>query len=71
MKALGIGIGFEVKRLNFQLKESLTEEVEAVISTALQVDSRPVQDWCFQETLVDDHCIAVAMVAPPESEVMS
>jgi len=69
VKALGVGLGFEVKRLNFSLIEALTVESPTVSSSILQVDNKPVTDWFFQECLHDNHCIAVAMVSPANSPV--
>ncbi|XP_052795486.1 L-aminoadipate-semialdehyde dehydrogenase-phosphopantetheinyl transferase-like [Mya arenaria] len=60
VKALGVGIGFEVKRLNFDLHDPLTEEGKMVTSTTLHVDGEGTRGWGFQETLLEGHCIAVA-----------
>lgn len=66
VKALGIGIGFEVQRLNFQLYTPL-EDTHPVCNTTLRVDSAEATDWTFQETSLDNHCIAVALhhTTPP------
>lgn len=61
MKALGIGIGFEVKRLNFHICHDLIANNETVSTTTLEVDGQCSEDWTFEETLLDDHCIAVAL----------
>lgn len=61
MKALGIGIGFEVKRLNFQICQHLTANNGTISTTTLEVDGQSAEDWTFEETLLDNHCIAVAL----------
>ena len=61
VKALGIGIGFEVKRLDFTLKTNLPTDCDPVTTTTLQVDGKPADNWVFQESFRDNHCIAVAI----------
>ena len=61
MKALGTGIGFEVERLNFDLKNKGHSDLDVVTTTTLKVDGVPANDWTFQELLIEDHCIAVAV----------
>ena len=61
VKALGTGIGFEVERLNFDLKNKGLSDYDGVTTTTLKVDGSPAKDWTFQELLIEDHCIAVAV----------
>ena len=61
VKALGIGIGFEVKRLDFNLKSKLPTDCDPITTTTLRVDGNPAANWVFQESFRDDHCIAVAV----------
>ena len=61
MKALGIGIGFEVKRLDFNLKSKLPTNCDPITTTTLRVDGNPADNWVFQESFRHDHCIAVAV----------
>ena len=61
MKALGTGIGFEVQRLNFDLKTKLLSDCDMITTTTLKVDGSPASDWVFQEAFREDHCIAVAV----------
>ncbi|KAH3842146.1 L-aminoadipate-semialdehyde dehydrogenase-phosphopantetheinyl transferase-like [Dreissena polymorpha] len=60
VKTLGVGIGFEVKRLSFTLRDSLTADGGNVHSTVLAVDGSPALGWEFSETMIEDHCVAVA-----------
>lgn len=61
VKALGTGIGFEVQRLNFDLKTKLLSDCDMITTTTLKVDGSPASDWVFQEAFREDHCIAVAV----------
>lgn len=61
VKALGIGIGFEVKRLNFKLAGSLPSEGSILTSTMLEIDDEYLEDWKFEESLIENHCVAVAL----------
>ncbi|KAL4229966.1 hypothetical protein ACF0H5_010355 [Mactra antiquata] len=61
VKLLGIGIGFEVIRLNFNLIDKLTEDGQTSCMTTLKVDDIPVNDWIFEEMLMDHHWITVAL----------
>ncbi|PVD34170.1 hypothetical protein C0Q70_05433 [Pomacea canaliculata] len=66
VKALGVGIGFEVSRLTFDISaEDLTPGV-VTVSTTLSVDGVPADDWTFEETMLEDHCVAVA--TKPETD---
>lgn len=60
VKALGTGIGFEVGRLNFYLKKDVSE-MDLVSNTSVEIDGSVVQDWTFHETMIEDHCVAVAI----------
>lgn len=61
VKALGIGIGFTLQRLDFHV----TSEVlvgRTVCDTQVYVDGTLQQDWRFEETMLDDkHGVAVAL----------
>lgn len=59
VKALGAGIGFEVSRLNFSTVSNLQAN-QLTRTTTLRVDGDHVGDWLFEETMLEDHCVAVA-----------
>ena len=61
VKALGIGIGFEVKRLNFMIKTKDLKACTQANNTELKVDDKHLNDWTFEEEVLDNHCIAVAV----------
>lgn len=60
MKALGIGIGFEISRLSFMLNSTSMPKSGPVVDTTLKVDGMEEKDWIFEEHLLANHCIAVA-----------
>lgn len=61
VKALGIGIGFEISRLNFDIPTKEMSETEVISNTTVRVDGKLDQHWTFEEQLLTDHCIAVAI----------
>ena len=67
VKALGVGIGFEVQRLNFTLSNRLCSDDNVISTTKLAVDNQSMEEWRFEEFLLDNHCIAVAI----ESTIVS
>ena len=60
MKALGTGIGFEVSRLDFDTAGRDLSTNQITRSTTLEVDGAPAPEWQFEETMLEDHCVAVA-----------
>ena len=60
MKALGTGIGFEVSRLDFDTAGRDLSTNHITRSTTLAVDGAPAPEWQFEETMLEDHCVAVA-----------
>ncbi|GFO09143.1 L-aminoadipate-semialdehyde dehydrogenase-phosphopantetheinyl transferase [Plakobranchus ocellatus] len=61
VKALGIGIGFEVSRLNFNFHCRDISEGQVVTDTTVDIDEDPAPEWSFEESFLDGHCIAVAV----------
>jgi len=60
VKALGVGITIDLKKMDFQTNSSLSEDC-ITTDTNLYIDAIR-QDWLFEETLLDSrHCIAVAI----------
>ena len=61
MKALGIGIGFTLHRLDFHVNSDVPIG-RTVCDTKVYVDGSLQQDWRFEETMLDDkHGVAVAL----------
>ncbi|KAI8798271.1 L-aminoadipate-semialdehyde dehydrogenase-phosphopantetheinyl transferase [Biomphalaria glabrata] len=61
VKTLGTGIGFDVSRLNFQLKTAEVRDSLMVRDTQVEIDDEPALEWHFEETMLEDHCVAVAI----------
>ena len=63
VKALGVGIGFELKRVEFHLGcGGGLRAGEITRDTQVYVDGALEDDWLFQETMLDQiHCVAVAV----------
>lgn len=69
VKALGVGIGFEVGRLHFHIKENLSAS-HPTSSSTVSVDDVPENGWTFEEMMLDDfHCVAVATRQESDSQV--
>ncbi|KAH9495207.1 hypothetical protein Btru_015641 [Bulinus truncatus] len=61
VKTSGTGIGFEVSRLNFKLKTPEMTGNQVIRNTEVEIDNDPAPEWHFEETLLDDHCVVVAV----------
>ena len=61
MKALGIGIGFNLQRIDFHIYSEISENL-ITQDTQVLIDGELQADWLFQETMLDGrHCVAVAL----------
>ncbi|XP_074650723.1 L-aminoadipate-semialdehyde dehydrogenase-phosphopantetheinyl transferase-like isoform X2 [Tubulanus polymorphus] len=62
VKALGVGIGFELQKINFLIRTSELNTEFVVRDTQVMVNGILETDWIFEETMLDDcHCVAVAI----------
>ena len=62
VKAEGVGIGFELTRIKFECPTLLINSSQIITNTNVYVDDKLLDDWKFEETLLDeDHCVAVAL----------
>jgi len=61
VKALGTGIGFEVQRLNFHFGQPELNPDAICTGTTVHIDGKPAPEWIFEETLLKNHCVAVAV----------
>ena len=71
VKALGIGIGFEVGRLDFHVQTVDLSASETVLNTTVHIDGQLSQEWMFEEAMLEDHCVVVAVKSTPEQQVCS
>ncbi|CAG5123817.1 unnamed protein product [Candidula unifasciata] len=67
VKAMGTGIGFEVNRLNFLFRTPELQLGHMVCDTVVEIDDEPAPEWRLQETMLEDHCVAVAVNVDPGS----
>nr|CAG4640603.1 EOG090X00DN [Eulimnadia texana] len=66
VKATGTGIGFDLQRIDFEVRETLTSD--GVTSTKVKVDGQLEERWHFEEFLLDEsHCVAVASTYTTDS----
>uniref|UniRef100_A0A0B7AFW6 L-aminoadipate-semialdehyde dehydrogenase-phosphopantetheinyl transferase n=1 Tax=Arion vulgaris TaxID=1028688 RepID=A0A0B7AFW6_9EUPU len=61
VKAMGTGIGFQVNRLNFIFKTPELHSDKMTRDTSMEIDEEPAPEWKFQETMLEDHIVAVAV----------
>ena len=61
VKAIGVGLGLDLQRLEFHTKES-NRGADVVCTTQLFKDGNLQPDWMFEESYIDDnHCVVVAL----------
>lgn len=61
VKALGVGIGFELQRVSFQLNTRELATNMITLDTQVKIDGILDNQWQFEETLLDpSHSVAVA-----------
>lgn len=62
VKAVGIGLGMDLQRINFRICDELRLGQE-LTSTSVEVDGHLDAKWTFHECLLDStHCVAIASV---------
>lgn len=62
VKAEGVGLSIDLQRLNFVCNTPWLREDSIVTDTVLFVDEGPLDDWRFEETLLDEkHCVCTAV----------
>ena len=64
VKAIGDGITYPLRNLDFHTKSNIFKipknEDAPLCDTKLLLNGIPKNSWTFEETILDDHCIAVA-----------
>lgn len=62
MKALGVGIGFSLQRLSFQINTKDLQPGVVITDTTVNVDGSLDPTWRFEESLLgENHVVAVAL----------
>jgi phosphopantetheine--protein transferase-like protein len=63
VKAEGIGISYNLKRISFNCKTPELKVTEITRDTVVTVDGKQLNDWIFEECLIDNnHCVSVASI---------
>lgn len=62
VKGTGTGIAVDLQQVSFKIKTSDLRIGSVVTDTELYVNGDHLEDWSFEESLLDeDHCVAVAL----------
>ncbi|PNF14524.1 L-aminoadipate-semialdehyde dehydrogenase-phosphopantetheinyl transferase [Cryptotermes secundus] len=62
VKATGTGITVDLQKISFRIRTDNLEVGEVVTDTELYLNGTRLEDWKFEETLLDEsHCVAVAL----------
>ncbi|XP_010727324.1 L-aminoadipate-semialdehyde dehydrogenase-phosphopantetheinyl transferase isoform X2 [Meleagris gallopavo] len=62
LKAIGVGIGFNLQRIEFNVSPLQMEVGKVYNETQMLLDGEKEEEWTFEETRIDDyHHIAVAL----------
>ncbi|XP_015707709.1 L-aminoadipate-semialdehyde dehydrogenase-phosphopantetheinyl transferase [Coturnix japonica] len=65
LKAIGVGIGFNLQRIEFNVSPLQMEIGKVYNETQMLLDGEKEEEWTFEETRLDDyHHIAVALGKP-------
>ncbi|XP_059820293.1 L-aminoadipate-semialdehyde dehydrogenase-phosphopantetheinyl transferase [Hypanus sabinus] len=62
IKAIGVGVAFDLQRIEFHVSPLHLEEGQIYKETVMFLDGEQEEDWVFEETMLDDHHhVAVAL----------
>lgn len=65
VKNVGTGITVDLQKIDFRIKSSELSTSDVTTDTTLQVNDLPLNDWIFEESLIDsEHCVAVSIQNP-------
>ncbi|XP_031510739.1 peroxiredoxin-like 2C [Papio anubis] len=68
IKAIGVGLGFELQRLEFDLSPLNLDIGQVYKETRLFLDGEEEKEWAFEESKIDEHhFVAVALRKPDGS----
>jgi 4'-phosphopantetheinyl transferase len=66
VKNVGTGITVDLQKIDFRIKSPELSTNDVVTDTTLKVDDLPMNDWTFEESLIDsEHCVAVSLQHSP------
>ncbi|XP_078258631.1 L-aminoadipate-semialdehyde dehydrogenase-phosphopantetheinyl transferase [Rhinoraja longicauda] len=62
IKAVGVGVGFDLQRIEFHVSPLHLQEGHVQKETIMFLDGEQEENWAFEETMLDDrHHVAVAL----------
>lgn len=62
VKSIGIGVTMNLQRIDFTVNTDCLTPSQIALDTRLCVDAVNMNDWIFEESLLDeDHCVAVSV----------
>lgn len=61
VKNVGVGICMDLQKIDFMIKAKKLSKNHTVTDTAVQVNGKLLTNWIFEESLIDEHCVAVAV----------
>lgn len=65
VKNIGVGITIDLQSIDFQLSTEQLLKNKIIRDTVVSIDGEPLNNWVFEESLLDDdHCVAVAVQKP-------
>ncbi|XP_043928536.1 L-aminoadipate-semialdehyde dehydrogenase-phosphopantetheinyl transferase isoform X2 [Protopterus annectens] len=68
IKAVGVGVGFNLQRIEFHVSPLRINTEQVCKETAMFLDGEHEEEWAFEETKLDnDHHVAVALGKPTGS----
>ncbi|EPQ06900.1 L-aminoadipate-semialdehyde dehydrogenase-phosphopantetheinyl transferase [Myotis brandtii] len=68
IKAIGVGLGFELQRLEFDMSPLNLDLGQVYKETRLFLDGKEEKEWAFEESKIDEHhFVAVALRKPDGS----
>jgi 4'-phosphopantetheinyl transferase len=63
VKAEGIGISFNLKRISFHCLTPALKVGQITCDSVISVDNKQLNEWLFEESLIDNnHCVSVASI---------
>uniref|UniRef100_A0A182XZ17 L-aminoadipate-semialdehyde dehydrogenase-phosphopantetheinyl transferase n=1 Tax=Anopheles stephensi TaxID=30069 RepID=A0A182XZ17_ANOST len=72
VKNVGVGITVDLRKISFRIQTEVLARDRVVSDTTLRVNSEPMANWRFEESLIDrDHCVAVSLENVPAEDDLS
>ncbi|EDL09331.1 aminoadipate-semialdehyde dehydrogenase-phosphopantetheinyl transferase, isoform CRA_a, partial [Mus musculus] len=66
IKAIGVGLGFEMQRLEFDVSPLNMDIGQVYKETCLILDGEEEKEWAFEESKIDEHHFVAVAVRKPD-----